>query len=543
MIKFNKNSIVIPVLIIAVITSSFMFKTYEGDEYSIYFDDHLIQGKKEFLSETVIQKGESNRPNVIVILADDLGQTDISLYGNKFISTPNIDRIGQEGVTFSNGYISSPVCSPSRAGLLTGRYQNRFGHELQPNHRYLRNMLEYFVFKMMPRFKPLTPVKSKRVPSSADRMRQGLAPSEITLAEFLKKYDYSTALIGKWHLGSADFAKPCARGFDYQYGFYEAFTLYEDPSAKDIVNMPITKEYMDYHQWRQAAGRTGNCAILRNCCEEQEELKYLTDALTDEAIQFVDNNKDQPFFLYLPYNAPHAPLQAQKKYFDQFTHIKDPVKRVYAAMIKNLDDEIGRLLNKLDSLQLAENTIVVFLSDNGGAGSNGTTDNYPYRGGKFTNFEGGLKVPFMIRYPAMFSGGKKYHEPVISLDIFSTIAAILDVSLPDDRVYDGVNLIPYITGGTKEVPHKDLFWRSDFNKAVLSDRWKLIINEFDNTVLLYDLSSDISEKNNVAGKYPEKVQELSGKIDRWEKEMIKPLWPRVVNYVHEDKLGKHVFAI
>lgn len=529
--------------IVAIASSSFMFKTFEDDDYRIYFDKDLIQGKDEFLSEFVDNSKSLNKPNIIIILADDLGQTDISLYGHPWIKTPNIDKIGLEGVTFTNGYISSPICSPSRAGLLTGRYQNRFGHELQPNHRYLKNMLEYVVFKIMPRFKPLSPVKSRKVPSAEERLRQGLPPSEITLAEFLKKYDYATALTGKWHLGSADFALPCARGFDYQYGFYEAFTLYAEPEQEGIVNMPISKDYMDYHQWRQASGRTGNCAILRNCCEEQEELKYLTDALTDEALKFIDEHSGQPFFLYLPYNAPHAPLQAQKKYFDEFAFIKDPVKRVYAAMIKNLDDEVGRVLDRLDSLQIAENTIVVFLSDNGGATKNGTTDNHPYRGGKFTNFEGGLKVPFMMRYPALITKGIRYDEPVISLDIFATVAAAIGASLPHDRIYDGVNLLPYVRKEKSGVPHQQLFWRSDFNKAVLEGNWKLIVNEFDNSLQLYDLSKDISESNNLAASHAEIVQRLSGKIDRWEKELVKPLWPRVVNYVHKDEHGKYVFAI
>jgi len=543
MSKKGRNIIWIGGLLIVLTTSSFMFKTFEDDQFCIYFDEHLISGKKAFLSEAVEPDTAISRPNIIIILADDLGQTDVSLYGNRLITTPNIDSIGQEGVTFRNGYISSPVCSPSRAGLLTGRYQNRFGHELQPNHRYLRNMVEYFFFKLMPKFKPLSPVRAKGVPSPEERLRQGLPPSEITLAEFLKKYDYATALIGKWHLGAADFAMPCARGFDYQYGFYEAFTLYAEQEDTSIVNMPVVKEYMDYHQWRQASGRTGNCAILRNCCEHMEEAKYLTDVLTDEAIRFIDAHQSEPFFLYLPYNAPHSPLQAQKKYFDSFIHIKDPVKRVYAAMIKNLDDEVGRLLQHVDHLQLSEKTIVVFLSDNGGATSNGTTDNKPYRGGKFTNFEGGLKVPFMIRYPAMIGPGTVYDQPVISLDIFVTIASMIGAALPADRVFDGVDLLPYISGQKAGAPHDRLFWRSDFNKSVLKNGWKLIINEFDNSVQLYHLPSDTSEKNNQYKVHPELVRELSGEIDRWEEELVKPLWPRVVNYVYKDKYGKYVFAI
>ena len=222
--------------------SAFLLKSNVSDNFKIYFDQKLIDGKQKYLAEPVTDLAQHNRPNIILILADDLGQTDISLYGNKNVSTPNIDAIGKQGVIFTQGYISSPICSPSRAGLLTGRYQERFGHEFQPNHRYLKNLLEYYGFKMMPKFKPLSPIKSTEVPSTEERLRQGLPPSEITLAELLRKYDYTSAVIGKWHLGAADFAKPCARGFDYQYGFYEAFTLYPDKKDTSIVNMPVRRD-------------------------------------------------------------------------------------------------------------------------------------------------------------------------------------------------------------------------------------------------------------------------------------------------------------
>ncbi len=528
---------------LAAACSSFLLKSFESDKFRIYFDEKLIKGKQEYLSKPVGSLSQINRPNIIVILADDLGQTDISLYGNKTIATPNIDRIGKSGVTFTQGYISSPICSPSRAGLLTGRYQQRFGHEFQPNHRYLKNMLEYYGFKMMPRFKPLSPIKSLEVPPTEERLRQGLAPSEITLAELLKKYDYSTAVIGKWHLGAADFAKPCARGFDYQYGFYEAFTLYAEKKDTSIVNQPVKGDYMDKHEWETAEGRTGNCAILRNCCERQEENKYLTDKLTDEAISFVYANQKKPFFLYLPYNAPHAPLQAPRKYYEQFAHIKDPVKRVYAAMIKSMDDQVGRLLNHVDSLGLTDNTVIVFLSDNGGAVYNGTTDNAPYRGGKLTNFEGGIRVPFMMKWDKKIKPGTIYTNPVISLDVFTTIAGIMGIDLPVDRTYDGVNLIPFVNGEKTIMPHDRLCWRSDFNKAIIEGDWKLIVNEYDNTNQLYNIRTDSIEHNNLFLQKPEIAKQLQTNLDSWESEMIKPLWPRVVNYVYKDDLGKYVFAI
>lgn len=529
--------------VVALGSSAWLLRPIQSDKFRIYFDEKLIEGKKKYLSEDLMPSTDTlKRPNIILILADDLGKTDISLYGNKVVSTPNIDGIGRNGVIFTEGYISSPVCSPSRAGLLTGRYQQRFGHEFQPNHRYLKSMAEYYGFKMLPRFRPITPIKSKEVPETEERLRQGLPPSELTLAEVLKKYGYTSAVIGKWHLGAADFALPTNRGFDYQYGFYEAFTLYAPKQTPGIVSTPIHRDFMDHHQWEMAEGRTGNCAILRNCCERQEEDKYLTNVLTDEAINFIDRSKDKPFFLYLPYNAPHAPLQVTKEYYDKFAFIKDPVKRTYAAMIKSLDDQVGRLLQHVDSLGLGDNTIIVFLSDNGGAVYNGTTDNAPYRGGKLTNFEGGLLVPFMMEWKGKIKPGSVYTNPVISLDIFATVAAAIGLQLPTDRVYDGVNLLPFVNGEKKEKAHEALYWRSDFNSAIRKGDWKLILNEYDNTNQLYNMKADSTEMNNLYAQKPEVVQELKGQLNAWEGEMVKPLWPRVVNYVYKDSIGKYVFA-
>ncbi len=538
----KKLGIGICIAALALVSSAFLAKPFDGDKFKIYFDEKLIKSKAEYLNEPVANVAAHNRPNIIVILADDLGVTDLSLYGNKLVSTPNIDRIGKNGVMFSEAYISSPVCSPSRAGLITGRYQQRFGHELQPCTRYLRNMFQYYAIKLFPRFLPLHLIKMREVPSEVERMRQGLPPSEITVAEMLKKYNYTTGIIGKWHLGAADFALPCARGFDYQYGFYEAFTLYADKKDTAIMDMPLKRDYMDEHEWSTAEGRKGNCALLTNCQQCVETKKYLTDKLTDEAIAFMDrSHAANPFFLYLPYNAPHAPLQAPKKYYRQFANIKDPVKRIYAAMIKALDDQVGRVLAHVDSLGIADNTIIFFLSDNGGAVYNGTTENTPYRGGKLTNFEGGLKVPFMMQWKNHLQPGTVYTEPVISLDIFATIAAVAGIPLPSDRKYDGVNLLPF-GNGHKEPAHTELCWRSDFNKAIRKGDWKFIVNEYDNVNQLYNLKEDSTEQNNLYAQKPLVVKDLLKDLDGWETEMVKPLWPRVVNYEYRDAKGKYTFA-
>jgi arylsulfatase A-like enzyme len=508
--------------------------------YKIYWDEKLIQGRKQFLAQKYSSDPSVKKPNIIIILADDLGQTDISLYGNKLITTPNIDAIGLNGVTFNEAYITSPVCSPSRAGLLTGRYQQRFGHELQMNDRYPKNIIEFLAFKILPTFRPVTPIWIRSKPSDEDRMRQGLPPSEITLAEVLQVNGYTTAIIGKWHLGAQDFALPCNRGFDYQYGFNEAFTLYMDTESPEIVNGKVKGQYMDNHQWRTAEGRTGNCAITRNCCESTDDPDYLTDRLTTEAIQFIDRNKTRPFFLYLPYSAPHAPIQAPKSYYEQLPHVGDHVQRTYLAMIKNLDDQIGRLMKNLDSLQLTENTLIFFLSDNGGASYNGSTDNAPYRGGKLTNFEGGIRVPFMMQWKSKIPEGVVFNHPVSSLDIFATSISAASAQLPQDRTFDGVDLIPYLS--KTALPHPSLYWRSDVCKAIRQGQWKLLINEVSGRNSLYNMTNDAEEVKNLYDQLPDVVHQLNQNLKIWESEMMKPMWPRTVNYIYKDKQGKQKFA-
>ncbi len=539
-------------VLFVVIYSPDLQAQHPSDAYKIFWNDTLIKGREQYLAQP--HNNTHPKPNIIIIMADDLGQTDISLYGNKCITTSNIDAIGKNGVTFKEAYITSPVCSPSRAGLLTGRYQQRFGHELQMSDRYAHNIFEYLIFKALPAFRPISPIWNKTYPTDEDRMRQGLPPSEITLAEVLKVNGYTTGIIGKWHLGAQDFALPCNRGFDYQYGFNEAFTLYMDTKNEHIVNAKVKDQFMDAHQWRTAANREGNCAITRNCCQKTDDPDYLTDRLTTEAINFITTNQRQPFFLYLPYNAPHAPLQAPDNYYAQFSNEEDHIQRTYLAMIKNLDDQIGRLMHNLDSLRLTDNTIIFFLSDNGGAAYNGSTDNFPYRGGKLTNFEGGIRVPFMMQWKSHIAPGTMFTNPVSSLDIFTTAAAAAGATLPTDRVYDGINLTDYIPTEhplpntynssliTNNPPHETLFWRSAECKAIRKGNWKLCINEVSKINSLYNMAEDEGETNNLYAQHPEVVSMLMEDLKQWEAQMVPPLWPRVVNYVYKDRLGKQRFS-
>jgi arylsulfatase A-like enzyme len=509
----------------------FLLLPVASREYRIDFDRRKIEAKQDYLERItrtdLPQKRE--RPNILFILADDLGKNDISLYNTRGVDTPNIDAIGRGGVVFTDAYCTSPLCSPSRAAIMTGRYQQRFGHELQANDRYPRNRLEYLVFKHLLDI-GFWRVAELAVPRKADIARQGLDPGEITLAELLHSSGYATGLIGKWHLGHEEPFLPLNRGFDYHYGFYEAFTLYDQVDDPGVVNRRLD-EFSDKHQWRQ--GRRGTSAIRVND-QIIDEQGYLTDRIAEEAVRFLNEHTSQPFFLCVPFSAPHVPYQAQRQYYDAFTDIEDETVRVYRAMIKNLDDAVGCLTETILSLGLERDTLIVFASDNGGAFHTGATDNAPLKGGKFTNFEGGLNVPFLLRWDGVLPKGRRYSRPVSLMDVFTTAAAAASVPLPADRPYDGVDLRPFLLGALGageqgDTPHRTLFWRSLYNKAVRKGAWKLILNERSGQILLYNLVYDRGEKVNLAPRYPEIVEELLDELKKWEQPLKPPSWPRVMD--------------
>ena len=507
-------------------TLIFLLLPVASRKYRIEFDEAKIEAKRDFLEQITRTDLPENqdRPNFLFILADDLGKNDISLYHEGGVNTPHINAIGRQGVIFTDAYCTSPVCAPSRAAIMTGRYQQRFGHELQTNDRYARNRLEYLVFKHILDI-GFWRVAELAVPSKADIARQGLDPGEITLAELLNSSGYATGLIGKWHLGHEEPFLPLNRGFEYHYGFYEAFTLYDQVDDPTVVNRRLD-EFSDRHQWRQ--GRRGNSAIRRNH-RVIDEQGYLTDRIADEAVRFLDEHASQPFFLYVPFNAPHVPFQAQRRYYEGFPEVEDETKRVYRAMIKNLDDAVGRITEKIDELGLERDTLVIFASDNGGALHTGATDNAPLKGGKFTNFEGGLNIPFMLRWEGVLPSGGHSSLPVSLMDVFTTVTAAASVTLPTDRTYDGANLLPHLLKQTEQPPHRALFWRSLYNKAVRKGQWKLILNERSGQILLYNLEHDRREKVNLAPYYPEIVEELLEELKAWEEPLQPPSWPRVMD--------------
>ncbi|VGO19758.1 sulfatase-like hydrolase/transferase [Pontiella sulfatireligans] len=423
----------------------------------------------------------ADKPNLIVILCDDMGYADVGFNGCKDIPTPNIDRIAKNGVQCTSGYVAYSVCGPSRAGLMTGRYEQRFGFE--------RN----------PQYQPNDP-------------NMGVPLSEHTLADVLKKAGYTSGAIGKWHLGAYPTLHPLNRGFDFFYGHLGGGHRYFPEELTIKRSEDATGETESYQTW-----------ILRNH-EPDPPTQYLTDAFSDEAVGFVERSKDQPFFLYLAYNAPHNPLQATEKYLSRFKNIKNEKRRTYAAMVSAIDDGVGLLLNKLDELNLTDNTLIFFLSDNGGPETKNASDNGPLRGQKSDVWEGGFRVPYAVQWKGTLPAGAKYDEPVSSLDIFATIADLAQAPLDPQRPLDGVNLIPYLTGKEPGVPHEAIYLRK-FDQgryAVRHGDYKLVIPFSGGTAQLYNLEEDIGEEQDIASAHPEKMKELDQLRLKWDSQLIEP---------------------
>lgn len=508
-----------------VIVLAYLFWPLTSKQFEIVFDSEKIAEKQEYLRS--ISKDTASKPNIVVIIADDLGKTDISLYGTPPITTPHIDSIGLKGMTFTEGYITSPICAPSRAGMLTGRYQQRFGFEYQPHDRYPKNRLELFVYKNFIATGNWLVAEQIAFPRFQDIVNNGIPPSETLLSEILQKAGYRTGIVGKWHLGGGDHAIPINRGFDYQYGFYEAYSLYmADTSHPDIINQRH-KDFSDPFIWGK--GRSGNCAIRKNHSVIEEKF-YLTDRIAEEANAFVDRNAENPFFLYVPFLAPHTPFQATKDYYDRLSHIEDRNKRVYNAMIWQLDDAVGSIIRHLEEKGLMENTIIFFLSDNGGATYTEATENAPLKGGKFTNFEGGLNVPFMVRWDGHITPKSTYTEPVISMDIFATALELAHVTPNENRSLDGVSLLSVLTNSVQEPMHQTLCWRSGYNRAIRHGNWKWVSDGLSGNQVLYDLTADKEEQQDLLATYPDTVVKLKQLHAEWEADMMNPKWPRVMDY-------------
>lgn len=502
--------------------------TTASRKWKITYNKDKIAFKQRFLTGQQDTTDSVRRPNIVIIVVDDLGKSEVSAYGSQTMKTPNIDKLAKEGVLFSNCYVTSPVCSPSRAAILTGRYPTRYGFETQPMEFYPNNMLVYASGKYLINTSDYVMNTKPHYPAEWQIQKQGVPPSEINLAELLKTKNYNTACIGKWHLGFSKDHIPNARGFDYQFGFYGAFSLYSKKrNSPNMVNN-IQDIYSSKYEWKN--GRKGTSAIRRNNKVVKED-RYLTDAFLDEALEYmaVNKNKKNPFFLYLAFNAPHVPFQAPRSYYEMHADTKDKNKRVYYAMIHALDDAIGSLMNNIKLMGLDENTLVFFISDNGGATYTGATTNYPYKGGKMTWFEGGVNIPFIMRWKNHLPEGMVYEKPVSSMDIFKTSVDVAGINLPGDRVYDGVNLIPFVAGTDDGYPHEAIYWRADHIYAMRNKDWKFLMSIRDNWAELYNISRDKYEHFDLDKQDNDTLQLMLKQFNVWQKGLKPPLWPRLMD--------------
>ena len=459
-------------------------------------------------------KQNTELPNVILIVADDLGYKDISANGNKLIETSHIDQIGQNGINFSRAYAAASVCAPSRAAFLTGNYHHRYGFEFLPDLFNYGPRIRKADFKRFGHQDNFKQWYEKDVPIN----QRGLDPYVNTIGDYLKKMGYQTSVIGKWHMGTHPKFNPLNYGFDYHYGITGAGSLYSPLNQENIVESRQIWDFADFITWQSRdyhALENGKNLIPENS-------EYLTDVFTKKAVNYIKENKDKPFFLHLSHMAPHGPFQAQKKYYEMFSHIEDHNKRVYYAMIKNLDDSIGEIKKALENEGILDNTLIIFTSDNGGATYTRATNNSPYLGGKMSNFEGGTVVPMMIQWNNKIKPQENYNHMVSLLDIVPTILDAVESPSLGNK-YDGVSLLKYLNS-ENEKPHNELFWKTGYVKSVVSENFKLHINEKENFKFLINLTDDPGEQNNLISVYPEKVEELTKKWNNWNKDLQQPKW-------------------
>lgn len=440
-----------------------------------------------WLPSTLYADENTRNPNVIIILTDDLGYGDLGCYGCKDIRTPNIDRLANTGVRLADGYVSHPYCGPSRAGLMTGRYQQRFGYRWNPSHQPANQNL-------------------------------GLDVGEETIADVLRRSGYKTGAFGKWHLGAAEQFHPNNRGFDEFYGFLDGGHLYFPSQYPDKLKIfatqqpPPTPELFAYAQPLQINGMP-----------LPPVEGYLTDLLTDRAVGFINRMKNQPFFVYLAFNAPHVPLEAPEQTIAKYMTIQNKNRRIYAAMVDKVDENVGRLLATLDELGLRKNTFIVFLSDNGGNPEHGASNN-PLHGGKSTTWEGGVRVPFIFNWPEGLPEAKTVSTPISSLDLLPTLAALAGTK-PEGKPLDGVNILPCLRGETGDRPHQRLYWLShDVMEGVLEGNWKAVRTGPDAPWQLFDLSKDSGETQNVATSHPDQVEATESAFNKWIGEMPPARW-------------------
>jgi uncharacterized sulfatase len=483
--------------------------------------------------EAVVPLGE-RPPNIVLIVADDLGYNDISTFGGGLadgrVKTPHIDQLAQDGVVFTQSYSGAGTCAPSRAMLMTGRYPTRTGFEFTPMPSGMAPMINRISAEMD------NGLPSGLYDSDLDQSKppyelQGLPPEEVTIAEVLKGRGYATFHIGKWHLGRQNGMAPHEQGFDQSLLMASALYLPEDDPS--VVNAKLEFDPIDQFLW----ARLGFANSFNSGDQDRFEPRgYLTDYWTDESINIINANKNRPFFLYLGHWGVHTPLQATKEDYEAVGDITPHRKRVYAAMIRSLDRSVGRINAALEEAGLADNTLVIFTNDNGGPGYIGLPDiNKPFRGWKISQFEGGIRVPLMIKWPAKIAPGTVAEEPVAHIDVMPTLTAAAGAAQPENVIIDGKNLLPLATGNGGEAWSRDtLFWQSGHYRVVRHKDWKLQVTARPNKQWLFNLADDPNEKNNLAASEPEKVAALMALLDAHSASSRPSLYPPV---------GEQVIAI
>lgn len=439
------------------------------------------------LSAPAALAAQQRKPNFVVFLADDLGYGDIGCYGSPDVPTPHIDAIARNGIRFTDGYVSAAVCSPSRAALLTGRYQHRFGHEFNSG-----------------------PIEREA------QVNFGLPRSEKILPTYLKQAGYVSGMFGKWHLGARAGYHPIERGFDEFVGFL--------PGADDFVTDRTPGAFATAADGQPGRIPAKRSAPLLRGRQEVNDDRYLTEILGAEAVNFIDRHRTRPFFLYLPFNAIHTPLQATASYLQRVKAIRNEKHRTLAAMTVAMDDAIGGVMTKLKQTGLDKDTLVVFLSDNGCPTMTGAGTNGPLSGEKVSYYEGGIRVPFLMQWTGQLPAGQTYKQPIVSRDLLPTFLAAANTPLPAGVEFDGVNLLPHLQGRNRTAPHDILFWRCGNARVVRQGRWKLL--EFgDQLTRLFDVVADPSEKNDLAPQHVNLVNELRSSWKQWSDQMAKPAWP------------------
>ena len=472
----------------------------------------------------------NSKPNIIVVLVDDLGFNQISSYGggmaNGKFKTPNIDKLASDGVLCTNGYSSSPVCSPSRASLLTGRFATRFGYEFTPTTSSMMKAVNVFSKKN----EVVDGIyHNDRSENIIDIEQMGIPQSERTIAEMLKPEGYHNIHIGKWHLGHAKDFLPRRHGFDESLRMDQG-SLFLPEDDDDVVNAKIDFDPIDKLLW-------GNLPYAVNF-NEGTRIKpegHLTDYLTNEAVKAIEKNKNRPFFLYLAYWAVHSPLQAKKEDYEKLSFIENHEERVLASMVMTVDRGVGKIRDVLKKNNIDDNTIIIFTSDNGAPGYIGLPDlNKPYRGWKLTHFEGGIHIPYIVSYPNKIPKGKTYDGRVSNLDIFSTVASVADVDLNRNDLreieFDGVNILPYLSGENEGEPERILFNKSGDYSFLIKDGWKLQVDLVQNKKWLYNLNQDPIEKINLIESDIEKLNELELILSNKLSEQVKPIWPSLLDW-------------